>query len=73
MNDYIASALNSKSLPIICWLVPLGVLFAGIYNIFQFWNIETKISTIARTGFSRHFIDCSVRSFSNGVCLLLGN
>ena len=76
MNDFIARSLNSEPLADYLWLVPLGILFAGIYNIFQFWNIRNKnFNTIARTRLRQAFFILTVQFalFHTGfLALLLG-
>lgn len=46
----IARALNTPALADYLWLVPVGVLLAGTYQVFNYWSVRTKsFNTIART------------------------
>ncbi|MFP3982445.1 MAG: oligosaccharide flippase family protein [Desulfurivibrionaceae bacterium] len=46
----IADALNSPLLAEYIWLLPLGLLLMGVYQVFSYWAIRTRaFSAIART------------------------
>jgi O-antigen/teichoic acid export membrane protein len=46
----IVAALNTPKLEPYLWLLPLGLLLMGVYQVFQYWAIRTKaFPAIART------------------------
>lgn len=46
----LAEALNTPSLAPYLWLLPVGLLLTGIYQVLQYWAIRTKaFSALART------------------------
>ena len=48
--DEIADTFDSPLLADYLWLLPLGVFFSGIYNVFSYWAVRKKnFSTIAGT------------------------
>ena len=50
LGSSIAAKLNVPGLAGYLWLLPLGVLFAGSYKVFNYWAIRSKAFTaIART------------------------
>ena len=50
LRQPIADALNTPLLAKYIWLLPLGLLLIGIYQVFNYWAIRTKaFSAIART------------------------
>lgn len=49
-GKWIAKALRTPLLAKFFWLLPLGIFFAGIYQIFNLWTLRTKqFSNIAST------------------------
>ncbi|WP_187329335.1 lipopolysaccharide biosynthesis protein [Halomicronema hongdechloris] len=48
--------LNDQDLGISIWLLPLGVIVSGIYNILTYWSVrQKKFSVIAKTKFVQSF------------------
>lgn len=49
-GDIITTGLNAPSLEPYLWLMPLGLLLTGVYQVFSYWAIRTgAFSAIART------------------------
>lgn len=55
-NGWLLELLNIESLQSYLWLIPLGVLGGGVYNIFNYWAIRrSQFTLIARTHFVKSF------------------
>jgi O-antigen/teichoic acid export membrane protein len=53
-RNEIARLCNTPALASYIWLVPLGALFAGAYNVLNFWGVRTKAFTpLAKTKVSQ--------------------
>ncbi|UXD87955.1 lipopolysaccharide biosynthesis protein [Thalassolituus hydrocarboniclasticus] len=70
----IALALDTPQLADYFWLLPLGVLLTGFYNIFSFWSVRTKkFGNIATTRISQTIITLAVQimghRFGGGVLI----
>lgn len=49
-GDQLVGFLNAPGLAPYLWMVPLGVILVGVYQVFQYWALRTKeFSNIART------------------------
>jgi len=75
-GDQIALALDAPGLAGYFWLLPVGVLLAGTYNVFNYWAIRTKsFPDIARTRISQTLATLAVQLFGyklGGIVLLYG-
>lgn len=75
--DIIADMMNAPKLKDYYWVLPLGVMLMGIYQVFTYWAIRIKqYSTIAKTRFCQIFCALSVQLLgwkAGPVALLLGN
>ncbi|HGE6078693.1 TPA: lipopolysaccharide biosynthesis protein [Vibrio cholerae] len=75
-GQQIADVLNTPELSSYFWLLPLGVLLAGIYNVFNYWALRTKaFGDIARTRVSQTLATLAVQFLGfklGGIALLLG-
>jgi O-antigen/teichoic acid export membrane protein len=75
-GEQIALALESPKLANYFWLLPLGVLLSGIYNVFNYWAVRTKhFGDIARTRISQTLATLAVQLLgykSGGIALLFG-
>lgn len=50
IGEDVVKALNSPGLGKYFWLLPVGVLFSGIYKVFNYWAVRTKaFGDIAKT------------------------
>ena len=48
-GDQLVSLLNTPNIAPYLWLIPVGLLLVGIYQVFQYWAIRTKaFSNIAK-------------------------
>jgi len=69
-------ALNAPELGRFFWLLPIGVLLSGVYNVFNYWAVRTKsFGDIARTRISQSIATLSVQIIgfkAGGGALLLG-
>ncbi|WP_303905157.1 oligosaccharide flippase family protein [Thiohalomonas denitrificans] len=72
----IAEALNAPALADFLWLLPVGVLLTGIYQVFNYWAIRTgAFSAVARTKLMQGFsmVGVQLAGFTLGpLALLLG-
>lgn len=58
----IAALLNTPALENYLWLLPVGMLFTGIYQVFNYWAIRVKAFTpIARTKLTQTIATVSVQ------------
>lgn len=75
-GDQIALALDAPKLATYFWLLPLGVLLSGIYNVFNCWAVRTKhFGDIARTRISQTLATLAVQLLGyklGGIALLFG-
>ena len=76
-RDPIAQAVNMPVLANYLWLLPLGLLLTGIYDIFNYWAIRIKaFPAIARTKFAQSLsmIGVQLGGFMLGpLALILGH
>ena len=75
-RENIAEILDLPELVSHLWLLPLGTLFGGMYNVFNRWSVRTKhfgliASTNIRKTFALLVIQLSAFKFG-GIALLLG-
>jgi O-antigen/teichoic acid export membrane protein len=72
----IADALGAPALADYLWLVPVGVLLAGGYNVFNYWSVRTKrFSAIASTRICQSLTTLAIQIAVfklGGLALLLG-
>lgn len=72
----IADLLNAPALSSYLWLLPLGLLLSGIYQVFSYWAIRVKAFTpIARTKLTQALADVTIKlgAYTLGpLALLLG-
>lgn len=72
----IAHALGVPALEDYLWLLPVGILFSGGYNVFSSWSIRTKrFSTIAGTKLRQALVTIAIQIVGfklGGLGLLLG-
>lgn len=75
-GEQIAEALDTPKLANFFWLLPLGVLLSGFYNVFNYWAVRTKsFGDIARTRISQTLATVAVQLFGyklGGNALLFG-
>jgi O-antigen/teichoic acid export membrane protein len=74
LRQTIANALNVPTLANYLWLLPLGVLLTGTYNVFNYWSIRTNsFTTIASTRLRQAVIGVAVQlsAFNLGGIALL--
>ncbi len=76
LGGFIAEALGLPELENYLWLLPLGVLIGGIYNIFTKWSVRTKhFGLIASTKVRQAFVGLVIQLSAfkiGGFALLLG-
>jgi O-antigen/teichoic acid export membrane protein len=76
VGQQISYALDTPKLAQYFWLLPIGVLLSGIYNVFSFWAVRTKaFGDIARTRISQSFATIAVQILGyklGGIALLFG-
>lgn len=72
----IALALGTPALAKYFWLLPIGVLLAGVYNVFNYWAVRTKVfGDIARTRITQTLSTLAIQLFGfklGGTALLFG-
>jgi O-antigen/teichoic acid export membrane protein len=72
----IADALGVPALAGYLWLLPLGVLLSGAYNVFNYWSLRTKrFATIAGTKLRQALTTLAIQLAAfklGGVALLFG-
>lgn len=76
VGEPIADALDTPKLANFFWLLPLGVLLSGFYNVFNYWAVRTKsFGDIAITRISQTLATLAVQLFGyklGGIALLFG-
>ena len=76
LRDPIAEALDLPVLANYLWLLPLGILLGGTYNVFNQWSVRTKrFGLIASTKIRKAFVSLVIQLFAvklGGLALLLG-
>lgn len=72
----VAHVLGVPALEDYLWLLPVGILFSGGYNVFSYWSIRTKrFSTIAGTKLRQALATIAIQIVGfklGGLALLLG-
>lgn len=69
LGGYLASKVDQPQLKSYLWLLPLGIIAIGFYNIFNYWSLRNrKFKTIAKTKFTQSVVSLLVQ-FS---CFKLG-
>ncbi|WP_166253979.1 lipopolysaccharide biosynthesis protein [Marinobacter salicampi] len=72
----IAYALDSPTLAMYFWLLPVGVFFSGIYKVFNYWGVRTKaFGDIARTRVSQTLTTLAIQILGfklGGMALIVG-
>jgi O-antigen/teichoic acid export membrane protein len=75
-GEEIARLLNEPALVSYFWLLPAGVLFSGIYKVFNLWAIRVKsFGDIAKTSISQTLASLTVQLVGfklGGIALLFG-
>jgi O-antigen/teichoic acid export membrane protein len=75
-GDQIVQALGSPALAKYFWLLPIGVLLAGSYKVFNYWAVRTKsFGDIATTRVSQTLATLAIQIFGfklGGTALLFG-
>ncbi|QIB52619.1 lipopolysaccharide biosynthesis protein [Pseudomonas sp. OIL-1] len=75
-GNQLALALDAPGLASYFWLLPIGVLLTGIYNVFNYWAIRTKaFPDIAKTRISQTLATLAVQLLGyklGGIALLYG-
>lgn len=75
-GDGLAGFLQVPALAGYLWLLPIGVLFVGFYQIFTYWAVRLKqFPVLAKTKLWQQFATAAVQIFAfklGGVGLLLG-
>ncbi|XOF34670.1 MAG: lipopolysaccharide biosynthesis protein [Candidatus Electrothrix sp. YB6] len=76
LGDPIAQVLAVPQLAGYFWLLPIGVLFGGAYNVFNYWGIRTKrFNIIAATRLRQSITSLAIQLTAfklGGIALLLG-
>ncbi|WP_288370602.1 lipopolysaccharide biosynthesis protein [uncultured Marinobacter sp.] len=72
----IALALGTPALAKYFWLLPIGVLLSGVYKVFDYWAVRTKVfGDIARTRITQTLSTLAIQLFGfkfGGTALLFG-
>ncbi len=75
-HEFIAQTLNMHTLADYLWLLPVGLLLMGVYQVFNYWAIRIKaFPAIARTKFSQPFVSVGIQvggAMLGPFALLLG-
>lgn len=76
LRESIARALGVPHLAKYIWLLPVGVLFSGVFTVFNYWGIRTKrFATIAATKLRQAVATLTIQLTAfklGGVMLLFG-
>ncbi|RTL19217.1 MAG: lipopolysaccharide biosynthesis protein [Rhodocyclaceae bacterium] len=76
LREPISNALGVPQLAPYLWLLPLGVLAGGVYNVFNYWAVRTKrFSTIAGTRIAQSLTTLFIQLTAfklGGIALLFG-
>lgn len=76
LSQPIATTLGVPALANYLWLLPVGVLLAGAYNVFNYWSIRTKrFTTIAGTKLRQALATIAIQLAAfklGGIALLFG-
>ena len=76
LRQPISSALGVPQLAPYLWLLPLGVLTGGVYNVFNYWAVRTKrFGTIAGTRIAQSLATLFIQLATfklGGIALLVG-
>jgi O-antigen/teichoic acid export membrane protein len=76
LSDSIAEMLSLPMLTNYLWLLPIGILLGGIYNIFNQWSVRTKhFRLIASTKIKQALAVLAIQLFAfklGGLALMLG-
>ncbi|AKX46107.1 polysaccharide biosynthesis protein [Thiopseudomonas alkaliphila] len=73
-GNYFAKLINAPGMANYFWLIPVGVVAIGCYQIFNYWAIRTKsFGTIAKTKISQSLATLAVQlsGFKLGVLALM--
>lgn len=73
-GDHLAKLINAPDMANYLWLIPMGVLAIGCYQVFNYWAIRTKsFGTIAKTKISQSLATLAVQlsGFKLGVLALM--
>lgn len=77
LHKQIALALNSEEIEPYLWVIPVGILFVNIYQIFYYWSIRTKAFTaIAKTKIAQSLVAVVIQLggfFLGPLALMLGH
>ena len=74
-SDQIAGLLNSPEISNLLWLVPIGLVFIGVYNVCNYWAIRTNsFKEIAQTKLTQALMAAAVQiaGFKTGTLALIG-
>lgn len=75
-GEQIANALDTPKLASYFWLLPIGVLLSGCYDVFNYWAVRTKsFGDIAKTRISQTLATLAVQLLGyklGGIALLFG-
>ena len=74
LSTPIAVTLGVPALAAFLWLLPLGVLFGGAFNVFNYWSVRTKrFVSISKTRISQSLATLAIQlaAFKLGVLALL--
>lgn len=76
LREPISNALGVPQLAPYLWLLPLGVLAGGVYNVFNYWAVRTKrFTTIAGTRIAQSLTTLFIQLAAfklGGIALLFG-
>lgn len=76
LGQPIAHTLGVPQLADYLWLLPVGVLLNGVYNVFNYWSIRTKqFTTIASTKLRQAIVTIAIQLTAfklGGIALLVG-
>jgi O-antigen/teichoic acid export membrane protein len=76
LRQPIADLLGVPTLAGYLWLLPVGVLLSGTYNVFNYWSVRTKrFSTIAETKLRQALATIAIQLAAfklGGIALLFG-
>jgi O-antigen/teichoic acid export membrane protein len=73
-GDYLAQLINAPNMANYLWLIPIGVLAIGCYQVFNYWAIRTKsFGSIAKTRISQSLVTLVMQlsAFKLGVLALI--
>lgn len=70
-GQHFANLLNTPRLSKYLWILPIGIVFSGFYQVFYFWAVRTKhFGLIAKTKLRQSLVTLGIQIFGSGFGVL---